>query len=125
LFRVFSQRANIFGTDHSNDSALIPIADAAWAPLRYRDGCAYILGFNIIKDHVVGVRYGGKAAELLMSFSICALRPSGSISADHCTSKNIYLLRSDLDADTDFRIGVNAFAEKQHEEWTVMKMSLR
>jgi hypothetical protein len=123
-FSFFPQRGNIFGADHSSETALIPIAEAALAPLRYREGCRYVLGFNIIRQHVGAVSYGGNAAELLMSFNLCALQRDGSINAEHCTSKNVYLLQSDLSADTAFKIGVTAFAQKQDGDWSAMKMSI-
>jgi hypothetical protein len=123
-FSFSPQGGNIFGADHSSETALIPIAEAALAPLRYREGCRYVLSFNIIRQHVGAVSYGGNAAELLMSFDLCALQRDGSINAEHCTSKNVYLLQSDLSADTAFEIGVKGFAQKQDSPWSVMKMNI-
>jgi hypothetical protein len=123
-FSFFPQRGNIFGADHSSEAALIPIAEAALAPLRYREGCRYVFGFNIIRQHVGAVSYGGNAAELLMSFNLCALQRDGSINDEHCNSKNVYLLQSDLSADTAFEIGVRGFAQKQDSPWSVVKMSI-
>ena len=123
-FSFSPKRGNIFGADHSSETALIPIAEAALAPLRYREDCRYVLQFNIIRQHVGAVSYGGNAAELLMSFNLCALQRDGSINAEHCTSKNVYLLQSDLSADTAFEIGVKGFAQKQDGPWSVMKMNI-
>jgi hypothetical protein len=117
------QGGNIFGASHSSDTALIPIAEAALAPLRYREDCRYVLQFNIIRQHVGAVSYGGNAAELLMSFDLCALQRDGSINANHCDAKNIYLLQSDLSAGTAFEIGVKGFAQKQDSSWSVLKMN--
>jgi hypothetical protein len=60
-----------------------------------------------------------------MSFNLCALLRDGSINAEHCTAKNVYLLQSDLSADRAFEIGVKGFAQKQDSPWSVMKMSIR
>jgi hypothetical protein len=123
-FSPSPQGGNIFGASHSSDTALIPIAEAALAPLRYREDCRYVLQFNIIRQHVGAVSYGGNAAELLMSFDLCALQRDGRINANHCNAKNIYLLQSDLTADTAFEVGVKGFAQKQDSPWNVMKMSI-
>jgi hypothetical protein len=97
---------------------------AALAPLRYREDCRYVLQFNIIRQHVGAVSYGGNAAELLMSFDLCALERDGSINAGHCNAKNVYLLQSDLSADVAFEIGIKGFAQKQDSSWSVMKMNI-
>ena len=47
-FSPSPQRRNIFGAAPLGVTALIPIAEAALAPLRYREDCRYVLQFNII-----------------------------------------------------------------------------
>ena len=59
---------------------------------------------------------------MLLSFSLCPRDPGGKVLAIGCSSKDLYLFRTDLDPLEAFEIGIKAFDQKQDKAWVILKI---
>jgi len=122
---VSERVSSIFHQSHYDDPGVTKILEEKFPGKsinRKNDECRFALGFNIIKTTVRAVKYQGQPAAMQLSFSLCPRDPGGKILAVGCSSKDLYLFRTDLDPLEAFEIGLKAFDQKQDKAWVFLKI---
>jgi hypothetical protein len=122
---VSERLSSIFQQSHYDDPGIVKILEEKFPGKsinRKNDECRFALGFNIVKTTVRAVKYRGQPAAMLLSFSLCPRDPGGKILAIGCSSKDLYLFRTDLDPLEAFEIGIKAFDQKQDKAWVILKI---
>jgi hypothetical protein len=122
---VSERISSIFHQSHYDDPGIMKILEEKFpgkSIKRKNDECGFVLSFNIIKTTVRAVKYQGEPAAMLLSFSLCPRDPGGKVLAIGCSSKDLYLFRTDLDPLEAFEIGLKAFDQKQDKAWVILKI---
>lgn len=120
-----SERSSIFHKNYYDDHRIVTILQEQFpgkSVNRKNDACRFALDFNIIKTTVRAVKYQGEPAVMLLSFGVCPRESGGRILANGCSSKDLYLFRSDLDPLEAFEIGLKAFDQRQEDQWMLLKI---
>lgn len=79
--------------------------------------CPWGFSINVVPKMQPTVRYNGQAARYLVSIAICERDADGTMNADKCISKNIYVFSPHVAPHDLFKIALVGLAKRQTNEW--------